>query len=154
MRPKVIIKAYDGTNTEAVNRINVPAGAVDPNNVLDLGQGVKVYRALLTQTSTNAPVATVLGNTLGGTVVWTYNEVGLYTGTLAGAFTTTKTCLPPVNASASLDGASTFIETSFFRADADSIKLQTAVVDPNGGTITLVNAALTAAYVEILVYPS
>ena len=31
----------------------------------------KVYRALLSQTGTAAPTATVLENTLGGTVVWT-----------------------------------------------------------------------------------
>lgn len=51
----------------------------------------KVYIALLTQTGTDAPVATVLKNTLGGTVVWTYGDVGLYIGTLAGAFTNNRT---------------------------------------------------------------
>ena len=50
-----------------------------------------VYTALLTQTGTNAPVATVLENTLGGTVVWTRDSAGFYTGTLAGAFTVSKT---------------------------------------------------------------
>ena len=48
----------------------------------------KVYRALLTQTGTNAPVATVTENTLGGDVVWTYNAEGTYIGTLADAFST------------------------------------------------------------------
>ena len=50
----------------------------------------KVYTALLTQTGTDAPVATVLENTLGGTVVWTYSNVGEYTATLSSAFTTNK----------------------------------------------------------------
>lgn len=49
------------------------------------------YVALLTQTGTDAPVATVLENTLGGTVVWTYASQGEYRATLAGAFTTSKT---------------------------------------------------------------
>lgn len=40
MRPKVIIKATDGVNTEAVNFITAPAASVDPNNVLDLGGGI------------------------------------------------------------------------------------------------------------------
>lgn len=53
----------------------------------------KVYTALLTQTGTDAPVATVLENTLGGTVVWTRDNVGLYTGTLTGAFQSNKTVL-------------------------------------------------------------
>ena len=51
----------------------------------------KVYTALLTQTGTNAPTATVLENTLGGTVVWTRTGVGIYNATLSGAFTTSKT---------------------------------------------------------------
>lgn len=53
--------------------------------------GVKRYVALLTQTGTNAPVATVLENSLGGTVVWTYDGVGGYSGTLSGAFPENKT---------------------------------------------------------------
>lgn len=53
--------------------------------------GTKVYRALLTQTSTNAPVATVLQNTLGGTLVWGYTSTGIYTATLAGLFLSGKT---------------------------------------------------------------
>lgn len=51
----------------------------------------KKYVALLTQSGTDAPVATVLENSLGGTVVWTRNDVGVYIGTLAGAFTANKT---------------------------------------------------------------
>lgn len=90
MKP-VPVTIYDGTNTTTVNRINAPAGSVDPNGVLDLGLGVKVYRALLTQTNTDAPVATVLENTLGGEVVWTRGNLGTYAGTLANAFTADKT---------------------------------------------------------------
>lgn len=51
----------------------------------------KVYRALLTQTETDAPVATVLENTLGEEVVWSYVDIGIYLGTLAGAFKEDKT---------------------------------------------------------------
>jgi hypothetical protein len=53
--------------------------------------GVKRYVARLFQEDTNAPVANVLENTLGGTVVWTYDSVGNYIATLAGAFTANKT---------------------------------------------------------------
>jgi len=48
--------------------------------------GYRQYVALLTQSGTNAPVATVLKNTLGGTVVWTRETIGSYIGTLSGAF--------------------------------------------------------------------
>lgn len=43
----------------------------------------KVYRALLTQTGTDAPVATVLENTLGFVPTWTRGGVGLYSFTTA-----------------------------------------------------------------------
>ncbi len=55
------------------------------------GSSYLVYTALLTQTGTDAPVATVLQNTLGGTVVWTYEDFATYQGTLTGAFTDGKT---------------------------------------------------------------
>jgi len=59
--------------------------------VAALGPIPKVYRALLSQTGTDAPTAVVLANTLGGTVVWTRNDVGYYTATLSNAFTHGKT---------------------------------------------------------------
>ena len=43
----------------------------------------KVYTALLTQSGTDAPVATVLENTLGGEVVWSYSDVGNYFGSIS-----------------------------------------------------------------------
>ena len=51
----------------------------------------KVYTALLSQTGTNAPVATVLENTLGGDIIWTREEMSVYRGTLIGTFNETKT---------------------------------------------------------------
>ena len=53
----------------------------------------KVYTALLTQSGTNAPVATVLENTLGGEIIWSRNSVGIYTATLLGAFIDNKTTI-------------------------------------------------------------
>lgn len=46
----------------------------------------KIYKALLTQSGTNAPVATVLVNTLSGTPVWSRNGVGDYQMVLSNAF--------------------------------------------------------------------
>jgi len=51
----------------------------------------KVYTALLTQSGTSAPVATILQNTLGGTPVWSRSGVGTYAITLAGEFPINKT---------------------------------------------------------------
>ena len=52
-----------------------------------------VYTALITQASNNPPNATVLQNTLGGTVVWSYSGVGEYYCTLSGAFPEGKTAI-------------------------------------------------------------
>ena len=53
----------------------------------------KVYTALLTQIGTSAPTATVLENTLGGTLVWSYSTTGVYGVTLSNAFTANKTII-------------------------------------------------------------
>ncbi len=65
--------------------------STNPRNLVRVaGAGYKVYAALLTQAAFANPSATVLQNTLGGTVVWTRNSNGDYTGTLSGAFTVGK----------------------------------------------------------------
>lgn len=46
----------------------------------------KIYRAILNQSGTNAPVATILENTLNGTLVWTRDNVGVFSATLNNAF--------------------------------------------------------------------
>lgn len=57
---------------------------------LDDIRGYKVYTALLNQSGTNAPVATVLENTLGD-IVWSREGEGLYKATLSNSFTENKT---------------------------------------------------------------
>jgi len=54
-------------------------------------QSTKVYKATLTQVGTDAPTATVLKNTLGGTVVWTREGQGVYYGTMSNGFPDEKT---------------------------------------------------------------
>lgn len=51
----------------------------------------KVWIALVTQSGTSAPTATVLENTLGGTVTFARTGVGSYTFTLTSAFPNNKT---------------------------------------------------------------
>jgi hypothetical protein len=51
----------------------------------------KVYTALLTQIDAEAPVPTVLENTLNGEINWTRHSAGNYIGTLNNAFTLGKT---------------------------------------------------------------
>ena len=55
-----------------------------------IAAGGKIYSVTLSQTSTSAPAATILKNTLGGVPVWARTSAGLYTCTLASAFPTDK----------------------------------------------------------------
>lgn len=58
------------------------------------GASYKVYTALLNQSGTDAPVATVLENTLGLNAVFTYDVAGQYTLTdSAGLFLSNKTAV-------------------------------------------------------------
>lgn len=89
--------------TDILAKVNDPSGTPISQKVtltqigtaLGSTPGVKVYRAIINQSGTNAPVATVLQNTLGGTVVWTRNDVGDYSATLSGAFPAAKTIVQP-----------------------------------------------------------
>src|SRR5688500_2623877 len=86
------------------------------------GASYLVYAALLTQSGTSAPVATVLENTLGGTVVWARSAGGIYTGTLAGAFTADKTALSVASGPAPASNANIYC-FFFGRTDADEVVL-------------------------------
>jgi hypothetical protein len=59
------------------------------------GSAPLVYKADLSQSGTDAPVVEAeFINTIGA-IVWTRTGVGVYRGTLAGAFTLNKTAVPP-----------------------------------------------------------
>lgn len=56
--------------------------------------GYTVYTALITQAGVAAPVATVLQNTTGGTIAWSYSNVGIYVATIDDAtYTANKTAV-------------------------------------------------------------
>lgn len=106
-------------------------------------QGIKKYVALLTQSGTNAPVATVLENSLGGTLVWTYEAQGSYLGTLNGAFTLNKTHVLAGTA----DAVTGFVKVPLDVATVDGITIQTYVVDEGA------DGQMTKMPIQILVYP-
>jgi len=110
-------------------------------------QQPKIYRALLTQTGTAAPVATVLENSLGGTVVWTYTGVGIYRGTLTGAFPTGKTYLA-INSSQTVDGFGGGLTATIARVNENIVEITTVLIA--GAAF---DEQLTETSIEILVYP-
>ena len=59
---------------------------------VDSKRPYKVYTALLTQSGTSAPTAVVLENTIGN-IVWSYNNIGVYTALSIGNFTVNKTAV-------------------------------------------------------------
>jgi hypothetical protein len=107
---------------------------------------VKTYKAILTQTGTSVPVATVLVNTLGEgyDIDWTYTGVGLYAATLnKGAFDATKTYIQ--------------VERGFY----SSVAFTAAGVNPSATSTIVVNSKNTAgtntniagtAFIEINIY--
>ena len=85
---------------------------------LQLRNGIKTYKAILTQTGTHAPTATVFINTLSGTPTFSYIGVGSYEITLTGEFTANKVTV----------SANNFVSgglVKVFRKDADDIIIQT-----------------------------
>ena len=106
---------------------------------LDASKPYKVYTALLSQTGTAAPVATILENTLGGLINWARNSFGIYNGTLNNAFVLNKTF---ANCSIRYNG-----NTVIFRQDANIITIVTANSAGNN-----IDDALANNSVEIRVY--
>ena len=109
----------------------------------------KVYTALLTQSGTDAPVAIVLENTLGGEVVWSYDSVGVYVGTLSGAFDVNKTALYTSQSSDSNNDVGS-VPYIFMEVDTiDDILVHSIVKSTNAYS----DGLLYRTTIEIRVYP-
>lgn len=107
---------------------------------------VKTYKAILTQSGTNAPVPTVLVNTLGEgiTINWTYSGVGSYIGTLTkGEFDITKTYVQAE--------VGYFSNPYFIFAGVDPSALSTIKVDTEDSSAAADEIAGTA-YIEITIH--
>lgn len=118
--------------------------------------GYKSYVATLTQSATNAPVATIISNTLDGDIVWTYGgDPGVYFGTLTGAFTENKTFLIIGNYNNIINVQLYF--TEIFRESANEVSISTFRVTEAdaGGNLNKIgtNGVLNSTPIEIRVYP-
>lgn len=85
-----ILIGTDVNNSDETNNFSIGSIISLANETI---KPYKVYTALLTQTGTNAPVATVFENTIGN-IVWTRYGIGNYKGTLNDAFIANKTVCP------------------------------------------------------------
>jgi hypothetical protein len=106
----------------------------------------KVYTALLTQTGTDAPVATILQNNIGN-IIWTRDGTGEYLATLNGAFPENKTfvLLTPNEGGIAIGGS----------RYSDSNQLYISLIDAETGTYydALGNGAASYTSIEIRIYP-
>lgn len=109
--------------------------------------GYKVYVALLSQNGTSAPTAIVLQNTLGADIVWTYDAVGDYTGTLSGVFTNDKTITIPLIEKYTINDLAGDANIRIAPNDINTVKIKTL----DNGFVD-VNGILLNSPIEIRVY--
>ncbi|HEU0126388.1 MAG TPA: hypothetical protein VFQ56_08785, partial [Flavobacterium sp.] len=125
----------DTRNVAADSNGNLVISSVD-------SRPYKVYTALISQSSTSAPTATVLENTLGGTVTWSRTSTGIYNATVSGLFTNLKTAVFVQG------GGSSPSVTVGDRVDSNTCTFQTRQMS----TGTYLDSAITNGTVEIRVY--
>jgi len=118
------------------------------------GLNYNVYTAILTQAGTGAPTATVLENTLSGTIVWSRTAAGDYRGTLAGEFDYNNTIIMGLTRN---DIAAFFPANHIFTAgvlDANTIYLGTHTTSVSGVDVvkTAKDDLLLSIPIEIRVY--
>lgn len=143
---------YITSSQVPVDPENIIVPAPDSHGNVNLAPA-KIYRALLTQSGTAAPVATVLTNTLGGVVVWSRSSAGIYAGTLAGAFPNGKTFANIINNNNAGGGGEADFILYLITPDTDAIGLDVRNVDLTGNTTPNGDNLLTSTAVEVLVYP-
>lgn len=118
------LQAFIDTNPDLRQVVNELADYLQANPSGGSDPGYLEYVALLTQSGTDAPVATVLGTNTIGNIVWTRNAGGDYEGTLAGAFTANKTWLM-ISPSMTDPASGVFTGYIFIRLDNNTLRLQT-----------------------------
>lgn len=104
----------------------------------------KVYTAFITQTGTDAPVATVLKDDL-NSPVWEYSAVGTYTLTKIGAFTLNKTVPTKIDVYTDDDG-------NYITLERTNVNVMTLKTYAAADTTTLADGVLNGQYVNIEVY--
>lgn len=131
----------------AIPYLKLPANSSVKNIINNLVLALpkyKVYTALLTQTGTNVPVATVLENTIGD--IWfTYNSPGGYDINSDALFTENKTGL--LIAPQTQNAPDTYV-FQFNRVDNNKLQLLVLNADESGA----VDGVLYNQMIEIRVY--
>ena len=134
---------YGQTNSPTYNALVSPIIAAGDISA-ETFNGVKVYRAILTQTGTSAPSATVLSNSI-GELSWVRDSVGVYRVTSDSLFTVGKVyCLNNIISAVN----STAYEVA--PMDVTQIKFRTVSSLATG---TLSDDIFLNTFIEIRIYP-
>lgn len=144
------LTAADITASGNLTADNITAGS---NISFATLNGVKVYRALLTQSGTDDPVPLVLENTF-GSINWTRNSTGRYTASFDGY--TIETSKLFINAQRMCNSITyaTYVPISFI-VDRTYIMLRQDLEDLNDWVGAVINYEGTNYYpVEFILYPT
>lgn len=137
-----ISEMTDAGTLDGTEEVPVLKGGANKKTKL---RGYKVYTALLAQSGTDAPVATVLENTLGGVITYTYSATGAYNINVTNnAFTANKVACMVGDTFNSVGTAVNFL-TPY---TTSQIQMQVYDLDGNDTDDQLVQTLL-----EIRVYP-
>lgn len=118
-----------------------------PNQIKDFIQPYKIYSALVSQSGTDDPVATVLENSLIGIPTYSRLDVGLYLISLPGGFTLQATqVFPPSYFDFNNLGAA-----SIFPQDINTIQIQTFDVSAFPSPV-MSDSVLSGLPIKIFVY--
>jgi hypothetical protein len=129
------------------NSLDLNNHITEVNEALGIIPTYKEYVATVTQSVSAAPSATVLHNTLGGTLVWTRSGTGTYLATLTGAFpTASKVVILTSFTSSDLAPAGSIALTSAVVDTANRLKFITATMD-NAGARTVADSVLNISLI-------
>jgi hypothetical protein len=136
--PTDISQLTDTTNVipSDVSELSDTTNLIPPNSKT-------VYTVFLTQTGTNAPVATIVEDTITG-LVWARSAAGVYTLTKAGAFTLNKTV--PV------DDVYMDVDDNMYTAVRTSADVITLTTYASTNLTTPTDAVLSNQYFHIEIY--
>lgn len=149
-----VIPKSDGTNL-VTSRITDDGTNLAVDGVTVYPRPYKTYAAVLTQSSTDAPVATVLENTTGATFTWARSTFGTYTVTASSAvLAANKTFILFGNTKLGTSGVgATSFTTAAIRTSTTVITVTTSqqtAEDASGG---MTDGQMTEMAFEIRVYP-
>ena len=111
--------------------INAESAPYTMQDIVDTARPYKVYTALLTQSGTNAPVATVLENNTAFTFSWSYVSQGIYDLNISSAVNLNKVLV--LSSIQFYNGPSTNVILSFAQNGSTSTKLRFRCEIPTGG---------------------